>query len=182
MSHPHNQIAVVGGASCDRQTGTVAFEVGQGLARGGATVLCGGRGGVMERAAEGARAEGGMVVGILPGASPRESPPNPHLSLEIFTGMGQARNQILVLSSASVIAIDGGWGTLSEIALALKHRIPVVRLGGWRLAHTGGPQPVTDPLLFDADSPAAAVETALAAARNRTREESPDSEPENIDG
>lgn len=103
-------------------------------------------------------------MGILPGADASESEPNPHVTLGIFTGMGQARNQILVLSSAAVIAIDGGWGTLSEVALALKHRIPVVRLGGWQLARSVDLEPVIDPLLFDTESPAAAVETALSAA------------------
>ncbi len=92
-------------------------------------MLCGGRSGVMEHAARGAAEAGGQAVGILPGRNARESPPNPHLSLALFTGLGQARNQVLVLSAGAVIAIGGGWGTVSEIALASKHGIPVVALG-----------------------------------------------------
>jgi len=169
LNHLQTQIAVVGGATCDRETGDISYEVGRRLAQNGVALLCGGRGGVMERASAGARANGGVVVGILPGANALESKPNPHLTVAIFTGMGQARNQILVLSSASVIAIDGGWGTLSEVALALKHRIPVVRLGGWGLGRSTDFEQFIDPLLFDADSPAAAVETALSSAGHTRR-------------
>lgn len=89
----------------------------------------------MERAAAGARDAGGQTIGILPGRSAAESPPNDSIELPIFTGLGQARNQVLVLSAQAVIAIGGGWGTLSEIGLAMKHDIPVVLLESWKLSH-----------------------------------------------
>ena len=155
------QIAVVGGAECDQETAAQAFEVGRCLARRGAVLLCGGRGGVMERAAAGARSEGGLTIGLLPGQGPRQSPPNSSIDLALYTGLGQARNLVLVLSAAAIIAIGGGWGTLSEIALALKHRRPVVLLGSWHLER---PDRRSEPLLGEAGSASEAVDRALAAA------------------
>ena len=116
----------------------------------------------MSAAAEGARAVGGRTVGILPGASSVESPANPHIELPIFTGLGQARNQVLVLSAAAVIGIGGGWGTLTEIGLALKHKIPVVLLNSWQLSPPDGK---VEPLLQQAENPPQAVGMALRAAR-----------------
>ena len=115
----------------------------------------------MSEAARGAAGEGGRTVGILPAADAAGSPPNPHVELPIFTGLGQARNLVVVLSAAAAIAVGGGWGTLSEIALALKHRIPVVTLSSWRLALPDGR---AEPLLTEARDPVHAVELALAAA------------------
>ena len=115
----------------------------------------------MEAAARGARSAGGRTVGILPGASAGNSPPNPHIELCIYTGMGQARNLILVLSSSAVIGIGGGWGTLTEIGHALKHEIPVVLLESWQLER---PDRQPQALLLRADSPAEAVELALQEA------------------
>lgn len=161
MSHDRPQIAVVGGSECGSRTARDAFEVGHLLGQAGAVLLCGGRGGVMERAAAGARSAGGLTVGILPGTGPAESAPNPAIELDLYTGLGQARNLVLVLSAEAVIAIGGGWGTLSEIALALKHRRPVVRLGSWRLERPDG---AAEPLLFEADDPADAVDRALRLA------------------
>lgn len=105
--------------------------MGRRLAEAGAIVLCGGLGGVMEAAAEGAAAAGGTVVGILPGAD--RTAGNPHLTLAIATGLGEARNAVLTAAADSVIAIGGGWGTLSEIALARRRRRPVVALASWKL-------------------------------------------------
>ena len=155
------QIAVIGGASCDPATGKAAFEVGAKLARSGAVLICGGRGGVMEAASRGARAHGGLTVGILPGPDATASAPNEAIGIRLFTGMGQARNLSVVLSAAAVIAVGGGWGTLSEIALALKHRIPVVCLRSWVLDPPAGP----DPLLFNAESPEEAVSLAVARGK-----------------
>ena len=153
------QIAVVGGAECGPEAARQAYEVGRGLAEEGAVLLCGGRGGVMERAAAGARSAGGLTLGILPGSGPADSAANPEIDIDLYTGLGQARNLVLVLSAQAVIAIGGGWGTLSEIALALKHRRPVVRLGSWRLVRPDG---ADDEILLEADSPAEAVARALA--------------------
>jgi uncharacterized protein (TIGR00725 family) len=120
----------------------------------------------MEAAARGARDEGGRTVGILPGQDPESSPPNPHIELALYTGMGQARNQVLVLSAQGVIGIGGSWGTLTEIGLALKHGIPVVLLESWQLELPDG---LTEPLLMQADSPTQAVELVVTAARNRSQ-------------
>lgn len=160
------QIAVIGGASCTPQQEKLAFEVGSEIARRGAVLLCGGRGGVMEAAARGAREAGGRTVGILPGESPETSPPNPHIELAIHTGIGQARNQVLVLSARGVVGVGGSWGTLTEIGLALKHRIPVVLLESWQLEPPDG-RP--EPLLMSAQTPTEAVELVVAAAEERSQ-------------
>jgi uncharacterized protein (TIGR00725 family) len=118
----------------------------------------------MAAAARGARSAGGLTVGILPGASARRHPPNPHIELCIYTGMGQARNLVLVLSSAAVIGIGGGWGTLTEIGHALKHEIPVVLLESWELER---PDRLPERLLLRADSPLQAVELAIQNGRQQ---------------
>jgi uncharacterized protein (TIGR00725 family) len=115
----------------------------------------------MERAAAGARASGGTTIGIMPGCSSAESPPNDSIELPIFTGLGQARNQVLVLSADVVIAVGGGWGTLSEIAMAKKHGVPVVLLESWHLDHAT--KTLANDLLT-ANSPEEAVTQAVDAA------------------
>ena len=154
------RIAVIGGGDIDERCRRLAYETGRELGRR-AVLLCGGRGGVMAAAAEGARSVGGLTVGILPGASRAESPPNPHIQLPIYTGIGQARNQVIVLSADAAVAVCGGWGTLNEISIAAKHGIPVVRLASWRLEPPAG---VDADLVMEAETPAAAVRLALAAA------------------
>lgn len=160
MPQPSVQLAVIGGASCNDQHRSLALATGRAIAETGAILLCGGRGGVMAAAAEGAHSAGGRTVGILPGANFEESPTNPHIEVAIYTGMGQARNQILVLSAAAVIGIGGGWGTLTEIGLARKHRIPVVLLESWQLERPDG---VSEAGLMQASNVQQAVELALAA-------------------
>ncbi len=155
------QITVVGAASCDDATAALAREVGAEIARAGAVLLTGGRGGVMAAASAGARAAGGLVIGLLPGTDAAASPPNEHLDVALYTGLHQARNQILVLSAAAVVAIGGGWGTLSEIAFALKYRVPVVLVESWDLKRPDG---LSDPLLFHARTPADAVAIARQMA------------------
>ncbi len=159
-------IAVVGSGASDSAMKPVAETVGRALARAGVTLVCGGRGGVMAAAARGARQAGGRTVGILPGTGPDDSPPNPSIEVPIFTGMGQARNLAVVLSADVVIAIGGGWGTLSEIGLARKHGRPVVLLGNW---HLELPDKVDDRNLVHAKSPEEAVEIALDLARDGPR-------------
>jgi uncharacterized protein (TIGR00725 family) len=154
------RIAVIGGGVCDEHCRRLAWETGREIGRHG-TLLCGGGGGVMEAAAEGARSVGGLTVGILPGANAATSPPNPHIQLPIFTGLGQARNQVIVLSSDAIVAVCGGWGTLNEISMAANHGIPVVCLESWRLER---PKGVEAPLLMAAATPAEAVRRAIAAA------------------
>jgi uncharacterized protein (TIGR00725 family) len=116
----------------------------------------------MERAAAGARASGGRTIGIMPGRSFDESPPNDSIELPIFTGLGQARNQVLVLSADVVVAVGGGWGTLTEIALAKKHEIPVVLLESWHLDYATESFTVD---LLTANSPKQAVAKAVDSAQ-----------------
>ncbi|HEX2017033.1 MAG TPA: TIGR00725 family protein [Solirubrobacteraceae bacterium] len=134
--HPPPHIAVVG-----PDTGALPSElesaeaVGAGLARAGAVLVCGGLGGVMEAACRGARAEGGLTVGILPGQD--RSSANPHVQVAIPTGMGELRNGLVVRAADALIAIGGAYGTLSEVALALKGGLAVVGLGTWELSRQG---------------------------------------------
>ena len=124
-------VGVAGAADCDVETCEIAENVGREIAQAGATLVCGGRLGVMEAAAKGARSLGGHTIGVLPGSSPQEA--NEYIETIICTGLGQARNMVFVLSTAVLIAVGGEYGTLSEIALALKHRIPVVGLNTWSI-------------------------------------------------
>jgi uncharacterized protein (TIGR00725 family) len=124
MSRPI--IAVVGGGACSSEEAEWAATVGGLLAKEGAVLLCGGLGGVMEAAARGAKEAGGLTVGILPGSDPDEA--NPSIDVPIATAMGEMRNALIVRAARAVIAIGGGWGTLSEIALAQRIGTPVVGL------------------------------------------------------
>ena len=111
-------------------------EVGYLIGKSGAILICGGQGGVMEASAKGARDAGGITIGILPGANASEA--NPYIDIPIVTDLGNARNAINVLTSQAIIAIHGSYGTLSEIALALKCHTPVVGLDTWDLVPPGG--------------------------------------------
>lgn len=124
-------IAVIGAGNCDAETIDLSRAVGSEIARRGSILVCGGLGGVMEGASVGALSQGGITVGILPGLDKKEA--NPSIRVPIATGMGNARNVIVVASADAVIAIAGGYGTLSEIALALKQGKPVIGLGTWEL-------------------------------------------------
>jgi uncharacterized protein (TIGR00725 family) len=147
------QVSVCGPRDCTAEEWDSAFEVGRLVAVRGAVVICGGYGGVMAAVAAGARSVGGTVVGVL-SAADREGA-NPDLSIAIPTGMGQARNAVIVNSGDAVIAVGGSWGTLSELALAMRAGgRPVVGLGGWRVLDQAG-QPV--PGLRLAGSPEEAV-------------------------
>ena len=128
-------IAVIGAGRCSEEIAQVAESVGRELARRGATLVCGGLGGVMEAACRGAKSEGGLTIGILPGSSRRET--NLYVDIPVVTGLGEARNVIVVRTSQAVIAVDGEYGALSEIAYALKLGIPVVGLNTWQLARQG---------------------------------------------
>lgn len=162
------RIAVCGGSSSSDAVLQQAFQVGAEIARAGAILLTGGGGGVMAAANRGARSEKGMTVGIFPGTG-SEHPPSatPDVQLPIYTGIGQARNLVLVLSAEAVIAVDGEWGTLSEIALAAKHGRPVIGLGTWGLKPPAGSGAIVVPTT--ATEAAEAVTMALqAAGENRT--------------
>jgi uncharacterized protein (TIGR00725 family) len=124
-------ISVIGGEAAGAEALRLAEEVGRELGRRGLTLLCGGRGGVMEAACRGARAEGAHTIGILPGRNAEETQPNQYVEFPIYTGIGYARNAIVALSGDAVIAISGSYGTLSEIAYALINGIPLVGLDTW---------------------------------------------------
>jgi uncharacterized protein (TIGR00725 family) len=129
---PAPYVAVVGaGGSVAADVLADAEAVGAELARRGAVVVCGGLGGVMEAACRGARAEGGLTLGILPGA--QRAAANPWVSVAVATGLGELRNGLVVRGADAVIAIAGGYGTLSEIALALKAGVRVVGLRSWEI-------------------------------------------------
>lgn len=129
MRSEARRVAVIGTGIADSEVYEMAYRVGRLLARRGALVYCGGLGGVMEAAARGASEAGGLTVGILPGNKAEEA--NPYIQIPVVTDMGHARNVILVRSVEGVIAVAGGYGTLSEIALALKMWKPVVGLRTW---------------------------------------------------
>lgn len=124
------QIAVVGGGACSPEVRDVARRIGQIIASHGHVLICGGLGGVMEAACCGARGAGGLAVGILPGD---EDEANCCVDVGIATGMGQARNAIIVKSADLVIALPGEMGTLSEMALAVKMNKPVISLFSWEI-------------------------------------------------
>ena len=134
------RVAVIGGSRPGRQALEAAFEVGRLVARAGAIVVCGGLGGVMEAASRGAREEGGFVAGILPGGSPDDA--NPWVDLPVATGLGYTRNALVVMNADAVVAIDGEYGTLSEIAYGKIHGKKVVGLGTWDVK---GVEPATTP-------------------------------------
>lgn len=151
-------VAVIGSARCDEETVALAREVGREIARRGAVLVCGGRGGVMEAACRGAKEAGGLAVGILPGVDRSEA--NAYVDVPIATGLGEARNAIVVRSADAVVAVGGAYGTLSEIGLALKMGRPVVGLGTWQLSRGGQPEEA----VVRAASPAQAVSLALELA------------------
>ena len=124
-------MGVIGGRECTPADGRLAWELGQGIAREGWVLVCGGMGGIMEQACRGAREAGGVTLGILFGNSREQG--NPYLSYSIVTGMGEARNVLVVKSCHAVVAVAGAFGTLSEIALANNAGIPVIGLHSWRV-------------------------------------------------
>ena len=155
MTEHKRFIAVIGGSDCTPEEARLAEEVGRGLARNGAVLICGGLGGVMEAACKGANAEGGLTVGILPGGSRQTA--NPYINIPIVTNLGEARNVIVVKSAEAIIAIGGGYGTLSELGHALRNGMPVVGLNTWSLSRNERP----DNSIILARNPADAVKKAL---------------------
>ncbi|HUY60813.1 MAG TPA: LOG family protein [Candidatus Dormibacteraeota bacterium] len=129
-------VAVCGASSPRPEDLAAAREVGRLCAERGWTVLCGGGGGVMGAAAEGAREGGGLVIGLLPGTDPAAG--HPALSVALPTGLGEGRNWLLIRAAAAVIAVGGGTGTLSELALALSIGRPAAGVGTWRLRSPEG--------------------------------------------
>jgi uncharacterized protein (TIGR00725 family) len=128
-------VSVIGASECDKETAEVAYKLGWEIARRRHTLVCGGLGGVMDAAAHGAHDAGGYSVGILPG--PDRGNASRWLSASIPTDMGHARNAIVALSGDAIVAIGGGFGTLSEIAFGLKMGKPVIGLGTWERVEGG---------------------------------------------
>lgn len=140
-------VAIIGPGEAEPFLLSLAEEVGRGVANMGATVLTGGRGGVMAAACKGAKEAGGRTVGILP--DPEPSPLNPYLDVAILTDMGQARNAIIATTADVLIAVGGGYGTLSEIGIALRRGKSVVGLATWDI-----------PGVHSVDTPAVALSAA----------------------
>jgi hypothetical protein len=131
-------IGVIGGSDVSPKIAALAEEVGREIARRKAVLVCGGMGGVMEATCKGAAGEGGLTIGILPGDSRRQA--NKYVRIPIVTGIGYARNVAVVKSSQAVIAIDGSYGTLTEIGYALQSGIPVIGLGTWTFTSKSQPE------------------------------------------
>jgi hypothetical protein len=128
---PARVIAVIGAGEADASTLENAHQVGRRLAQAGCVVLTGGLGGVMEAASAGAREAGGRVLAIVPGSSPDEA--NSYVEIAVASGLGDARNALIANTAEGFVAVGGSYGTLSEIAFALKRDKPVVSLGSWEL-------------------------------------------------
>jgi uncharacterized protein (TIGR00725 family) len=155
VERPH--VGVIGPGQADAEVAAAAEAVGRELARRGAVVVCGGLGGTMEAACRGARAAGGTTIGILPTAD--RAAANAYVEIAIGTGLGELRNGLIVHTADVLIAIGGAFGTLSEIALALRAGKRVIGLGTWELAQAGVPVDAVEIATGARD----AVERALAA-------------------
>ena len=148
-------IGVIGTSEASSEEYQTAEEVGREIARRKGILVCGGLGGVMEASCRGAKSEGGLTIGIIPGSSKKEA--NPYVDIPIVTGISEARNIIVVRSSNDIIAIGGGFGTLSEIAFALKLEIPVIGINTWEVSTN----------IKKATTPKEAVDLAFSLARPR---------------
>jgi hypothetical protein len=153
-------ISVVGESQASPEIAKLAEQVGAEIAKAGAVLVCGGLKGVMEHAAKGAKSAQGITIGILPGSKREEA--NPYIDYPIITGIGYARNKLVVKTGHVVIAIGGSYGTLSEIAFALGYEIPVVGLKTWHFTHHTGQ---LDNKVHYANTPKEAVESAIKLAR-----------------
>ncbi len=148
-------VAVVGGGEAEKDILETAYEVGREIALRGAVLICGGLGGVMQAAAQGAREAGGITIGILPG--PDRQGANSFVTYSLVTNLGHARNIVIAHSADGMIAVDGSYGTISEAAIALKLGKPVVGLATeWNLR-----------LMHNASSPKEAVDFILEELSKR---------------
>ena len=154
-------IAVIGGSEFVEEDCANAEEVGRELARAGALLLCGGRSGVMEAACRGAKANGGTTIGFLPGEERGEE--NDHVDIALPTGMGEMRNMLIVHAADAVIAVGGEFGTLSELAFALRVGKPVFGIDTWELSKKGKAADAIEVV----HSPSEAVSRALERVRSK---------------
>ena len=142
------RVGVVGGSRAKETALRDAYELGRLIGRRGGVLVCGGLGGVMEAASRGAKEAGGLTLGILPGHAPQEA--NSSIDIPIATGLGYTRNSLVALNADVLIAVDGEYGTLSEIAFGLIYGRRVIGLGSWDI-----------PGLLPAQTPEEAVELAF---------------------
>lgn len=150
------KIGVIGGENPKGEILNLAYEVGKEIGKNNCMLICGGLSGIMEYASKGAKEEGGLTIGILPGTNKASC--NRYVDIPIVTGIGYARNLVVVLSSDVIIAIDGSYGTLSEIAYALQFKKPIIGLYTWNFQYELEPEiPI-----IRADSPKSAVSLAMA--------------------
>lgn len=152
-------IAVIGAGSCSVEHQEQAAAAGRYIAEHGGVVVCGGMGGVMEGAARGAREAGGTTLGILPSVNQEDA--NPYIEFAIPTGLGEARNALVVRCADSVLAFPGKYGTLSEMAFALKTGKPLVSVSAW--TELKEVEQIDDPVM----AAARALELAMAAVKSR---------------
>ena len=154
-------VAVIGGSAAPPQALQAAEDVGRLLAERGVGVVCGGLSGVMEAVCKGADEAGGLTVGLLP--SSRAADANSHVKVRIPTGLGYVRNAMVVRAGRAVIAIDGSYGTLNEMSMALAEGIPVVAIDSWKLEIGGH----ADVAVHRVETPQEAVDLALELAASR---------------
>jgi uncharacterized protein (TIGR00725 family) len=160
-------ISVVGESHASPEIAKLAEEVGAEIAKAGAVLVCGGLKGVMEHAAKGAKSAGGTTIGIIPGSKREDA--NPYIDYPIITGIGYARNKLVIKTGHVVIAVGGSYGTLSEIAFAIGYEIPVVGLNTWQMIHHSGQM---DQKVHRVNTPKQAVDLAMKLAREaKTPEE-----------
>jgi len=138
-------VGVLGGATCNENIYNKAFEIGKLIAKENYILICGGRSGVMEAAAKGAKSENGLTIGILPTNSPGDA--NPYIDIPVVTGIGEARNVIIVKTADILIAINGAYGTLSEIAFGSKLGKKIIGIETWDV-----------PGIMNADTPEDAID------------------------
>ncbi|MBS3819180.1 TIGR00725 family protein [bacterium] len=125
------KVGIIGGARPQPKFKDIAYQVGRMIAEKGAILVCGGLSGIMEAAAKGAREHNGLTVGILPGYSPHDA--NPHIEIPIATGLGYSRNSLVAMNSDILVAVDGEYGTLSEIAYGCIYGKKIIGIGTWNI-------------------------------------------------
>lgn len=161
-------IGIIGAGKCNEKSYKKAVELGKEIACNDGIVICGGKSGIMEAVCKGTKENDGISIGILPEENRNRA--NNYLNFSLTTGMGQARNLIIVTSSNVVIAVSGAYGTLSEIALAQKHKTPTILLDSWPLLNID--YNFDRSLLFKADNPKNAVELAMNLAEKNSEQKS----------
>jgi uncharacterized protein (TIGR00725 family) len=147
-------IGVIGGSVCDDEIYNFAYNTGQEIAKRNAILVCGGLTGVMEAACKGAKDSGGLTIGILPGDDRKSA--NPYVDIPILTNIGYARNFIIVQTAEAFVAIDGRFGTLSELAFVLDRKKPIVGYKTWDI----------DVNVLKIDNPREALDTLFGILEN----------------